>query len=84
MGCYVFARVPNFRPDPNCFYFPVLTRFRTYGVTLEPELEAYAERLESHSAVRAWRKLAASAPATPVYDEMIRGLGGDVNVGLIE
>ena len=61
----------------DCMYFPVLTRFRTYGIELDVELETYAQRVESHSAVRAWREAAASAPAIPVYDEMIRNLGGD-------
>jgi glutathione S-transferase len=62
---------------PDCFYFPVLSRFRTYGIALEPQLEAYAARLESHAAVVSWREVAARAPAIAPYDEMIRGLGGD-------
>jgi glutathione S-transferase len=109
MACHVFARVPDFRPDPattidiervheiwrtnldrsggpflfgdfgipDCVFFPVLTRFRTYGIPLDAQLEAYAARLESHPAVEAWRSVAAGMPATPVYDTMIRDLGGD-------
>jgi len=109
MSCHVFARVPDFRPDPStqididrvleiwhtsldasggpflagsfgildCFYFPVLTRFRTYGILLDAALEAYAARLEAHPAVAAWRLVASEAPALPAYDAMIRERGGD-------
>ncbi len=61
----------------DCMFFPVLTRFRTYGIELEADLETYAERVESQPAVRAWRKVASIAPEIPVYDEQIRKLGGD-------
>ena len=61
----------------DCMYFPVLTRFRTYGVELTADLEAWAERLESHSAVQAWRALAIKASPIPVYDEAVREMGGD-------
>lgn len=66
----------------DCMYFPVITRFRTYGVGLESDLEAYAARVEAHPAVQAWRVVARVAPATPVYDESIRALGGDPNAEL--
>lgn len=62
---------------PDCMYFPVLTRFRTYGVALPPALEAYAERLEADPIIEKWRSAAAEAPAIASYDEMIRSLGGD-------
>ena len=61
----------------DCMYFPVITRFRTYGVALPPSLEAYAQRVEALPAVAAWRELAVHAPRMPVYDEAIRALGGD-------
>ena len=61
----------------DCLYFPVLTRFRTYGVELAPDLDAYGRALDVHPAVEAWRKLALTAPRTPIYDDYIRGLGGD-------
>ena len=61
----------------DCFYFPVLTRFRTYGILLDEPLEAFAARLEAHPAVVAWRSVASVAPALPAYDAMIRRLGGD-------
>lgn len=66
----------------DCMYFPVLTRFRTYGIALDSALEGYAARLESHSAVLAWRAVARNAPAIPIYDEAIRRLGGDPNADL--
>jgi len=62
----------------DCFYFPVLTRFRTYGVVLDPTLEAYAQNLEAHFAVAAWRRCARHAPSIPAYDETVRRLGGTV------
>ena len=61
----------------DCMYFPVLTRFRTYGVVLPRDLEVWAERVEAHSAVNAWRALAVKAPPIPVYDAMVREMGGD-------
>ena len=61
----------------DCIYFPVITRFRTYGIELDRELEAYASRVEAHPAVQAWRERAEDAPAIPVYDAAIRALGGD-------
>jgi glutathione S-transferase len=64
---------------PDCMYFPVLTRFRTYEVELPAELETYAESLEAHAAVASWRQAAARAPAIPAYDTMIHARGGDPN-----
>ncbi len=61
----------------DCMYFPVLTRFRTYGIELDRELESYANRLEKHAAVQAWAKEASKAPAIPAYDDSVRRLGGD-------
>ena len=40
---------------PDCMYFPVLTRFRTYDVSLPDDLKRYAQRVEAHPAVVAWR-----------------------------
>ncbi len=61
----------------DCMYFPVLTRFRTHGITLPADLEVWAEKVESYSAVNAWRALAMKAPPIPVYDAMVREMGGD-------
>ena len=61
----------------DAMYFPVLKRFRTYGISLGKELEVYAEGVESHPAVEAWRSVARQAPPIPSYDHAIRELGGD-------
>lgn len=38
----------------DAFYAPVVMRFRTYGVSLAPALQAYAERVAAHPAVAKW------------------------------
>jgi glutathione S-transferase len=38
----------------DAFYAPVVTRFRTYGVSLAPALNAYCERVLAHPAVARW------------------------------
>jgi glutathione S-transferase len=38
----------------DAFFAPVVTRFRTYGVSLAPALQAYCERIEAHPAVARW------------------------------
>jgi glutathione S-transferase len=62
----------------DCMYFPVLTRFRTYGVDLDSHADAYARALESHRTIEKWRQVAMTAPSIPIYDEAVRRLGGDV------
>jgi glutathione S-transferase len=64
----------------DAMYFPVLTRFETYGVALPPELRPYAEAMKASPAVTRWRELALRAPAIPIYDDYIRGMGGQVVV----
>lgn len=66
----------------DAMYFPVLTRFRTYGVELPSSLLAYAQALESDAAVRALLAVAATAPRIPVYDDYLRRFGGDPDAGL--
>lgn len=61
----------------DCVYFPVLTRFRTYGVELAADAESYARKLEAHESIVKWRQVALTAPPIPVYDQAIRRLGGD-------
>jgi len=68
----------------DVMYFPVLTRFRTYGVTLPQALQGYAASVEAQPAVVAWRRAALTAPRIPRYDEYVRGLGGDPNAALRE
>lgn len=38
----------------DAYYAPVVMRFRTYGVTLAPALNAYCERVAAHPAVARW------------------------------
>ncbi len=64
----------------DAMYFPVLTRFETYGIELPPELHGYAEAMRAAPAVTRWRQLARQAPALPVYDDYIRKLGGTIVV----
>ena len=61
----------------DAMYFPVLTRFRTYGVELPGSLERYGEAMEAHPAVRALLAIASTAPHIPVYDDYLRRFGGD-------
>jgi glutathione S-transferase len=66
----------------DAMYFPVLTRFRTYGIELPRSLTAYAAALDEQPAVRALLAVARTAPRIPVYDDYLRGLGGDPDAGL--
>ncbi len=38
----------------DAFFAPVVMRFRTYGVSLAPALQAYADRVSSHPAIAQW------------------------------
>ncbi|TFW30649.1 glutathione S-transferase family protein [Duganella callida] len=38
----------------DAYYAPVVMRFRTYGVSLAPALDAYCQRVISHPAVARW------------------------------
>lgn len=38
----------------DCMYAPVVSRFRTYGIALEPALQAYCERVFELKAIRDW------------------------------
>jgi glutathione S-transferase len=66
----------------DAMYFPVLTRFRTYGIELPRSVEGYAEALEAQPAVRALIAVASSAPRIPVYDDYLRRFGGDPDAAL--
>ena len=64
------------------FYFPVLTRFRTYGVALEGPALNYAETLEALPAVQALIDAARTAPSMGQYDDYIVKHGGDPDAAL--
>ncbi len=63
-------------------YFPVVTRFDTYGIPWPRHLRAYADAMWALPAVQAWRTLAVEGPRIPIYDAYIEGLGGDPNGAL--
>lgn len=53
----------------DAFYAPVVMRFRTYGVSLAPALQAYADRVAAHPAVALWMAGAlAETESVPSYD----------------
>jgi glutathione S-transferase len=54
----------------DAFFAPVVMRFRTYGVSLAPALEAYVERVVRQPAVARWMLEALAEPeAIEKYDE---------------
>lgn len=68
----------------DAMYYPVRTRFRTYGVAIPSSLTAYVEALDAHPAVRALVELARQAPRIAAYDAAMRKLGGEPDAGLNE
>lgn len=66
----------------DAMFFPVRTRLRTYDVAIPDDLTGYVRALDELPAVRALHEIARSAPAIPVYDAYLRGLGGDPNAAL--
>jgi len=66
----------------DAMFFPVRTRFRSYGVPIPSDLAAYVSQLDALPAVRALHELARTAPAVPAYDAYLRSLGGDPDAGL--
>lgn len=66
----------------DAMYYPVRTRFRTYGVRIPERLAPYVAALDALPAVRELERVARSAPRIPVYDEYLRSLGGDPDAAL--
>jgi glutathione S-transferase len=52
----------------DCMFFPVATRFRTYGVALPDYAQAYSEALFSLPFVKELEALAQATPPIPEYD----------------
>jgi len=53
----------------DAFYAPVVSRFRTYAVDVDPNGRAYMETIETHHAYRAWLEEAKKEPWTePKYE----------------
>lgn len=61
----------------DAMYFPVLSRLRTYQIQLPEAAAKWAAAMDAAPAVRKLWTEAASAPAIPVYDDYLIGLGGD-------
>jgi glutathione S-transferase len=67
-GPYLFGEQ---RCIADAFYTPVATRFRTYGVALEPEARRYADTLLADEAFRAWEAEAVAEPfGMPEWDRV--------------
>mmetsp|Transcript_59794 Transcript_59794/g.146838 ORF Transcript_59794/g.146838 Transcript_59794/m.146838 type:complete len:263 (+) Transcript_59794:121-909(+) len=62
----------------DCMYYPVITRFRTYGIELPTaQIKSYVEAVEKAPAVQKLVALARQEPTITIYDDYIRKLGGD-------
>jgi glutathione S-transferase len=77
-GPYLFGRFSI----ADCMYFPMRTRFRSYGVAIPRGLEAYVAALDAAPAVRALEEVARVAPRIPAYDAYLRSVGGDPDAAL--
>ena len=64
-GPYLFGKIGM----ADAMYAPVVSRFRTYGVELDDELKAYADRIWNWPAMQEWRERGAG------------GEGGDRGAG---
>jgi glutathione S-transferase len=53
-GPYLFGKVTM----ADAMYAPVVSRFRTYGIALDDDLKAYADRIWDHPAMKEWRDAA--------------------------
>ncbi len=61
----------------DAMYFPVLGRFRTYGVSLTGSAVPYAGAMDELPAVRRLIEVASAEPRIPHFDAYIERLGGD-------
>jgi len=53
----------------DAYFAPVVMRFRTYGVSLAPALNAYCERVQAHPAVARWiAEALAETETAPKHD----------------
>ncbi len=65
-GPYLFGAAPTVA---DAFYTPVATRFRTYGVSLTPECQRYADALLADPVCLEWERAAVEEPwAMPEWD----------------
>jgi len=66
----------------DAMFYPVRTRFRSYGVPIPAGLAPYLRALDELPAVRALIECARTAPAIPAYDDYLRSLGGETAAAL--
>jgi glutathione S-transferase len=53
----------------DAFFAPVVMRFKTYGVSLAPALQAYCDRVQAHPAVARWvREALLETESSPLHD----------------
>ncbi len=55
----------------DCMYFPVASRFRTYGVELPERLARYSEALFALPIAQELTAIAQNEPPIPLYDEFL-------------
>ena len=53
----------------DAFFAPVVMRFKTYGVTLAPALQAYCDRMQAHPAVARWVREAMAETEKAMFHE---------------
>jgi glutathione S-transferase len=83
--CLARSGGPLLFGDPTIadfFYFPVLTRFRTYGIGIPDDLTDYATAIDAVPAVEALIDKARSEPSLAIYDDYIKQLGGNPTAAL--
>jgi len=66
----------------DAMFYPVRTRFQTYGVAVPKSLSAYTAALDSHPATRTLVELARGGPRIAAYDAAMRKLGGNPDAAL--
>lgn len=67
----------------DAMYFPVLTRFRTYGIPVPEPVREYSRSLETFPAVVKLVEKARTDPLEAVHDDYLRELGGDPEAALL-
>lgn len=65
------------------FYYPVLTRLRTYGIELTGAAQTYAAAVDGLPAVMSLIARARSEPKIGIYDDYIRKLGGEPDAAIV-
>jgi len=72
-GPFLFGRVSI----ADFMFYPVLTRLRTYGQPVTGHAAEYARALDALPAVAKLVEVGRKSPAIGIYDDYVRGLGGD-------